>query len=128
MTGSDVLQRIREAGYGGDIIECELLDSSVTGRCTTALIHKLKCDERFAQGIFHKLHPEVGQPRTEFRAHRDELGSGSLQIVINKRTGAFYADVDRHPTYSDVAGTVGHLFGEVLWPKLQRLFNRKRSA
>ena len=127
MRGIDVIDRIEEAGYLGDIIEREIHGSHVTGRCTLALIHKLRRDERFQECPFNHLHPNVGKPRTGFRAHRDELGSGSLQIVINKRTGQFEADCDRFPSGSDVAGAVSHLAVEVIWPRLKGLF-KKRST
>lgn len=127
MTGSEVLDRIEEAGYLGDVIECEIHESSVSGRCTLALILKLRKDERFAECPFNHLHPNVGNPRTGFRAHRDELGSGSLQLVINKRTGQFEADVDRFPSGSDLVGQVSHLAAEVIWPRITGLFRRKRK-
>lgn len=128
MKGSEVLDRIEEAGYFGEIIACVVHDAHVSGRCTTALIHKLRRDERFQECPFNHLHPKVGKPRTGFRAHRDELGSGSLQIVINKRTGDFEADIDRFPSGSDLAGQVSHLAVEVIWPRLKGLFKRTRKG
>jgi hypothetical protein len=126
-TASDVLDQLGAAGLRDYLLVQTAKDGAVTGRMRIAAINKLKADPRFQQGPLHGLHVDVGTNRTEFRAHRGELGPGSLQIVIDKTTGRFYADIDRASPYSDLVGFVWHS-GEVIagWfrkkkPKEQRI-------
>jgi hypothetical protein len=89
-------------------------------------IRALRADGRFAEGMLYGLHTDVGEDLTDFRSYRGTFGRGSLQIVIDKRTGAFYADIDQWNPYADVVNWVGHAFGEVVphWFRKagQRLF------
>jgi len=73
-----------------------------------ALVAKLRADTRFMSGIFFGLHRDVGDHLMDFRSFRGVLGSGSLQIVLDQKTGRLYADVDRFSPYSDILGFVGH--------------------
>lgn len=80
----------------------------------------LAIDSRFARGVLHGLHADVGPNREDYRSHTGSLGRGSLQIVVDRMTGAAYADVDRWSPYSDVVGMVGHA-GEVIGGWFKRL-------
>ena len=103
-----------------------LTDFAVRGHIRLTALNRLRRDTRFQEGIWHFLHADVGKPRTEFRSHRGELGpQSSLQLVVNLRTGDFYADLDKYSPYTDLVSIVGHLFGEVIGPKVARLFTRK---
>lgn len=106
---------------------CETHGACIRGTVPLSLIEHLRTDKQFASGVFHLLHKaDVGTPRVEFRSHRGTLQKGSLQMVINRRTGTFYADVDRFPVYSDVVGALGHFFGEVLFKRRKR--TKERNA
>lgn len=92
-----------------------------------AIVPALEADRRFAHGPFYKLHGDVGSDLIDFRSYSTELGGkGSLQLVLDKGTGAFYADVDRGNPYQDVVGATVHLFGEVLPDTIRGWFRRKK--
>jgi hypothetical protein len=115
---------VRLESHGGD-------DTHLHGWCDLAVLDVLRQDPRFAEGPWHLLHADVGDPKTEFRAHPGEIGHGSLQIVINTHSGYFYADIDRFSPYTDVVNIGGHAFGEVVpnWIKtIGRLFRKKPKA
>lgn len=84
------------------------------------LIEKLDRDGRFVSGGLHRLHPEVGEPRREWRSYTGAFGPGSLQIVLNTKNGECYADVDQFNPYQDAVNWIGHA-GEVIGG----LFRRK---
>jgi hypothetical protein len=94
------------------------LNAVIRPELLSQFMHRIRHDNRFYEGPFHWLHPEVGTPRTEFRSYKshqcsvDKKRSG--QIVVNTKNGTFYADVDSH-NYEDVVNTVAHL-AVVLWP------------
>lgn len=113
LPANEVIEQIRTAGYLDYLTEIQLGDVSVAARTNLAIVDRLRKDPRFAKGGLHKLHPEVGKRRIDFRAHTGVLGKGSLQIVVGKDTGRVHCDVDRFSPYSDVAGFVGHA-GEVI--------------
>ena len=86
-------------------------------------LHVLRHDQRFYEGIFHFLHPDVGWPKTEFRSYtgrNTDLDRRSVQQVINTRTGKYYADVDQY-NYQDLVNMTAHLVTEVF------KFGRKRA-
>ena len=101
---------------------------SISGTISLFAIRKLEADPRFKSGPLHLMHGEVGAHRIEFRADPGELGKGSLQIVIDKQTGRFHADIDHYSPYTDVVNFVGHAFGEVLPYVFGKLFRRKPKA
>lgn len=76
----------------------------------------------FAHGILYGFHTDVGRNLTDFRSYTGTFGPGSLQIVMDRNTGHFYADVDRFNPYQDVINAFGHLFGEVLPHLFRRIF------
>lgn len=128
-TATEILSQFQKAGvlpyvvtfdpHGGE-------DSSINGFLNVEAVAVLDQDPRFARGPLHALHADVGEPRTEFRAHPGEVGDGSLQIVINTETGRFYADIDRFSPYTDVVNSAGHAFAEVLPNWLKKIGRRLR--
>lgn len=77
----------------------------------------LAADTRFQSGPFSLLHPDIPEPRRDYRAIKGTFGRGSLQLVVCDTTGEFWCDVDRFSAYQDVVNQIGHLFGEVIpWP------------
>ena len=110
------------AGLAPFLYTVELTPAAVRAWASPTLISVLLRDPRFASGVLHGLHPEVGTHRRDFRAYRGTFGKGSLQIVVDERTGKFYADVDHWNPYEDVVNWVGHA-GEVL----RGWWNRVRS-
>jgi RHS repeat-associated protein len=77
-------------------------------------------------GIAFEHFRDVGFPAIDFRSYTGQLGRYSLQIVYNPNrlleTPA-YADFDRFNPYQDIPGFFGHIFGESLWHKLQKVGN-----
>ena len=121
------LSRIEQAGYRSLLRDIVLVtDNKITAYADLKLVLLLRGDARFKEGIFHRLHPNVGKPRTEFRSHTDEFGegSGSLQVVINTRDGFVECDCDKYGAYADLVGMVRHMAEEVIWPKLKGWLGR----
>ena len=125
-TSTDVRDQLERAGLLPFVRTLDGSDGvSLEGTISLFAIRKLEADPRFKSGPLHLMHGEVGAHRIEFRADPGELGKGSLQIVIDKHTGRFHADVDHFSPYTDVANFVGHAFGEVLPFVFGKLFRRK---
>ena len=130
-TATAILSQVTAADLMKYVVRLEShgeADEHLHGWLDLAALDAMRQDARLLEGPWHLLHADVGEPRTEFRSLRGSLGDGSMQIVINTASGYFYADIDRHST-EDVVNIVGHLFGEVLGPKLRklgRLFRRRR--
>ena len=131
-TATDILGQFSKADLFRHVLRWDSHrgdDTSVTGVLNLDAIAMLDADPRFARGGLHHLHVEVGKHRTEFRAHPGEIGTGSLQIVIDTQTGRFYADIDKFSPYTDGVNVIGHTFGEVVpgWlKKIGRVFRRTR--
>ena len=121
-TSSDVHDQLEKAGLLPFVRTLDGSDGvSINGTMTIFAVNKLRADPRFREGVLGELHPEVGRPRADFRTDPGTLGKGSLQVVINERTGRFHADLDRWSPYRDLVNFFGHAFGEVL----PGLFRRK---
>jgi hypothetical protein len=123
---SDVLDQLAKAGVLSYIKpgSVEVNAHSISGEIESDVLDLLRDHCQFQEGIFHGLHRDVGSHRTEFRSHRGAFGAGSVQIVIGRTSGKFYADIDGFSPYEDVVGIVGHLFGEVVPNKLRHWFRR----
>lgn len=124
----EVFWRLAEAGYANLLESYAVNGETMLGKATPAFLDKLRADERFACGIFYGLHRDVGEHLEDYRSHYNALGDGSVQIVIDTRTLAVYADVDQFSPYTDVVNIIGHLFGEVVPHALGRLFRRKKHG
>ena len=118
---TEVERQLEAAGYLDLIWSRTVVNGCLRANCTPTLHHVLRSDDRFKEGIGHLLHADVGKHRVDFRSHRGEFGKGSLQIVIDRKTGALYADVDAHSPYDDVVGFVAHN-AEVLKNKIKGWF------
>lgn len=119
----EVVLQLTEAGYLKDFISySESQGETLMGLVRLDVIDKLKADPRFANGVFYGLHRSIGNDLIDFRSHTGELGIGSLQLVIDKKTGACYADLDHWSPYGDMVGFVGHT-GEVVGHFFRRLFS-----
>jgi hypothetical protein len=131
---TDILAQLQGAGLTDYIAELDPshAESAVHGRMRVDVVARLSTDARFASGVLYQLHRDVGANLTEFRAYPGEIGDGSLQIVIDKTTGRFYADIDRFNPYADVVNAGGHAFVEVLpnWLRAMGRFvtRRKKKA
>lgn len=117
-----VVLQLSAAGYIADFLSYSENGETLLGTVKLDVIEKLKQDARFACGVFYGLHRDVGHDLIDFRSFTGTLGKGSLQLVIDKKTGACYADIDGHNPYQDLVGTLGHLFGAVI----PGFFKRKR--
>lgn len=113
-TSDEVARQLHEAGLDEFIRDVVLEPASIRGVLGMRGVVQLRDDPRFAEGGLHALHADVGTPRTEFRSYRGCCGPGSLQIVVNLQSGAFYADVDAWNPYADAVNWLGHAFGEVI--------------
>lgn len=111
-----VLTQLQAAGYTPYVRSLQLTaqEEGWRGRMDLRVIDVLRRDNRFTEGFFYGLHADVGENLTEFRSFRGKIGPGSMQIVIDQRTGQFYVDVDKFDPYQDLANACGHLFGEVV--------------
>jgi hypothetical protein len=87
----------------------------------------LRQDPRFQSGPFSLLHPDIPEPRGDYRSLKGAFGKGSMQLVVCDATGEFWCDVDRYSAYQDVVNILGHTFGEVLPHKLRRVFRWKAA-
>jgi hypothetical protein len=125
---SDVLAQLEHAGLDLYILQTDHSEEgALKGRMSVRVLNLLDADPRFASGKLYQLHREVGNDLTEYRAHPGELGEGSLQIVIDKKTGNFHADIDKYNPYSDVVNIFGHSFGEVLPNWVKKIFRRRKK-
>jgi len=122
----DTYDQLIKAGYSKHAKSIFVEGKTVTGTFDLEIIPLLEADERFANGPLHGLHADVGEDRTDFRSYRGTLGEGSLQLVIDRKTGRFYADIDEWNPYADVVNWVGHAFGEVV-PHFFAKFWRKKK-
>ena len=113
--------QLEAAGIAGYLTSPRLETKSVYAQADTAMVARLQAHPSFKQGLFHGLHPDVGTHRVDFRGHRKEFGEGSLQIVMDRKTLKFYADVDAWSAYEDVVGFIGHT-GEVIGHRFKRWF------
>lgn len=112
--GSAVQQQLEASGYFPEMFTAKLIEErAVSGRVRLLMVDQLRKDARFAKGGLHRLHPEVGKNRIDFRAWSGTFGKGSLQIVIDKKTGRCHCDIDLFNPYQDVVNIVGHAY-EVL--------------
>lgn len=123
VTATEVLAQLHMAGLLQFFPTLYVGPSSVSGSVDLRVIDFLRKDDRFLSGILHRLHPEVGEDRVEFRSIRGTFGDGSLQIVIGRDTERFHADVDAFSPYDDLVGFGGHT-GEVAGHFFARLWNR----
>lgn len=110
----EAIRQLRAAGYFDMLTKIETLKAGLYGVMDLAVVPRLLADARFAHGIFYGLHTNVGQDLYDFRSHTGTFGKGSLQIVLDKKTGRAWCDVDGWSPYSDVVGVIGHLFRDVL--------------
>ena len=118
----EVVHQLSAAGYLKDFVSySQSQGETLMGIVRLDVIDKLKADPRFANGVFYGLHRSIGNDLIDFRSHTGELGTGSLQLVIDKKTGACYADIDHFSPYADVVGFVGHS-GEVVRHFFRRIF------
>lgn len=130
-TTTDILGQLERAGLLSYVISQSPSEdgTSISGYMRTDVIAALvKDDARFVSGPLYQLHRDVGGDLAEYRSFRGNLGSGSLQIVIDQKTGHFHCDVDTFNPYQDVVNFFGHAFGEVLPYGLRKLFRRKSRA
>lgn len=117
-----VERHLQRAGYL-DLAEDLTTDGlNASGRFPVEVFDRLMDDERFANGELHALHDDVGEHRHDFRGYRNAFGAGSLQIVMDRKTGRFHADVDKYNPYQDVSNFLGHAFGEVVPNWFKRVF------
>jgi hypothetical protein len=103
-----VLDQLERAGYLRYLLVRSATETAVRGTIRLVVINMLERDERFAQGALYGLHREVGTHLTDFRGYRGAFGKGSLQLVIDGKTGECYADIDSWNPYEDVVSWVGH--------------------
>ncbi|HEY0005397.1 MAG TPA: hypothetical protein VGB17_11360 [Pyrinomonadaceae bacterium] len=110
------------AGLLGYASELTWNGHGYTGYFPTWIYDSLMGDSDFANGILYGFHVDVGRNAHDFRSYTGTFGDGSLQIVMDRYTGHFYADVDRFNPYQDVVNAFGHVFGEVLPHLFRRIF------
>ncbi len=82
----------------------------------------------FLSGSFGRLHKDDvgGNPHRDYRSITGTLGPRSLQVVVNTRTLAGYADPDGFNPYQDARGFFGHTFLELVPNRLRRVFGGRR--
>lgn len=120
-------EQLRLSGCYPYILTAVEVENGIRGKVQLSLINKLKKDGRFLSSPLHALHADVGPNRCEFRSITGAFGEGSMQIVINRDTGAFFADIDKFNPAQDAVGAFGHLFGEVIPNLFRKLFGRRKK-
>lgn len=125
---AEALEQLGRAGYLPYVLSYEERPNGIHGRVMLALVPLLQSDERFASGCLYGLHTDVGDCLTDFRSYNGSLGRGSMQVVIDKQTGRFFADVDAHNPYQDVVRFMGHAFAEVVPHFVMKLFRRNKES
>jgi len=117
LSAPEIVQQINKANLDAFLRDVTMTESTIHAFVVEGgmadLLSQLRNDDRFAEGVFYGLHRDVGHALVDFRSFRGVLGEGSLQLVIDKETGRFYADVDRWNPYADVVNFIGHT-GEVI--------------
>ena len=112
-TAEDVLRQLEAAGLRRYLRAYQFNHGAVTGRMDLLGILRLRALTNVCEGPLHGLHADVGDDRLDFRSDRGAFGPGSLQIVVDRLTGRFYADVDAYSPYMDAVNWFGHA-GEVV--------------
>lgn len=125
MNNNHPLWQLEKAGYLKQAIDFDYDEKAVTGVFRFDVFSQLSNDPRFAEGELHHLHPDVGENLRDFRSYNGSLGRGSLQIVLDEKTGRFYADIDAWNPYQDLVNFLGHT-GEVIGGFFRKLRRRKK--
>lgn len=126
VSGLDVWLQLESAGVKRYLKNWNMETKSVRGNAHLDVVKYLRAHQSFKEGVFHGLHPDVGDHRCDFRGHRNEFGVGSLQIVMDRKTGSLYADIDHFSPYEDVVSFIGHS-GEVIGNFFRRRFRRQKE-
>jgi hypothetical protein len=113
-TGDQVLEQLKAVGCFQFIHDYIVGPISVAGTCELRMVaHVLRKDARFIEGFLHWLHVDVGPNRTDFRSVKGSVGVGSLQVVVDLKSGRFYSDVDGWNPYQDLVNWIGHTVSDV---------------
>lgn len=108
----EIVLLLSEAGYVAYLSDYSEVGETLLGQVDPTrledLILKLKADPRFANGVFYGHHRDIGDDLLDFRSYEDTLAHDSVQIVLDKKTGRFYADIDDDNPYQDVESFVRH--------------------
>lgn len=124
MSAAQVREQLFASGYLRYVSEHTEAGHGWYGRMDLAVLPALRADDRFASGVFWGMHQDVGSHLCDYRSFNGKFGPGSLQLVIDRETGHFWADIDRHNPYEDLVRFFGHAFTEVL----PGFFRRKKKT
>lgn len=111
---SIVQDQLQAAGLWKHVITSTENEDGIDGLMELYAFHVLRSDPRFTEGPLGTLHPEIGEPRSDFRGDSGAFGKRSLQVVINQETGRFHADTDRYNAYGGALPFSLHGLLEVL--------------
>ena len=78
----------------------------------------------FGRGHMKAVGATSGREFADFRSTNGVFGR-SLEVAINTRTFAGYADIDRYNLYGGLAPASAHIFLELLPHMIRRLFGGK---
>jgi hypothetical protein len=124
----EAFRQLEQAGYRPYLTACSANGTTLFGTLDVNAIERLTTDPRFANGVFYGYHRDVGGDLTDFRSYRGAFGRGSLQLVVDRQTGQFYADIDKFNVYQDVVGFIGHAFGEVVPHWFKKWWRKNKVA
>ena len=111
---NDVIRQLGDAGVLPFLVTPLMNGLNAEGKVEVRAIAKpellkfLKKDPRWKSGPGWRKHRDVGDDLIDFRAIGGSFGVGSPQIVLDKKTNAFYADIDEESPYDDVVGLLKH--------------------
>lgn len=111
-------RQLEKAGLLNYLAWIEADEDSIEAWAAAALIPDLRKHPSFVETPWWWLHRTLGKHLTDFRGLRGAFGNGSLQIVVDKKTGRCYADVDGFAPV-DVYGSVMHM-AEVIRNRVRR--------
>lgn len=121
-------EQLKKSGYLAYVERYRVEGDGCRGTMRLEALQRLTGDtKRFASGVLYGLHEDVGSHLHDFRSFTGQFGTGSLQIVLDDQTGAFWADVDEANPYEDVVNIVHHTFGEVVPHWVQKLWKKVRG-
>lgn len=127
-TPERAIAQFRESGYWPWVLKFHTEKTGIRGTIANppSFLVTIGANPKFLSGSGWILHKDVGNDLIDFRSIKGVFGKGSLQIVFDKKTGAFWSDVDRFNPYQGLYYQVCHVFLECI-PDLIKAYKNENS-